>query len=277
MLRMRAMKKISIVVPSYNHADYIEACLDSIYFQDYPSIEIIIVDDNSSDDSAEVISNWVSRVEKEEASFASRYNEKNDEIERTHHKRYNHSERTVLFERNQENFGSTANYNKGFKLATGEYCTFVASDDIAHPHLLSTLAEPLDKDEADFVYCDMFIVDDQQRILREFKLPDYSIERSFCDWYLCGVATLYRRSLHEKYGYYDETATADDHECYLRFAMNGARFLHIPKTMYSVRSHHEREVGLHSKERFAALLEHSKELTLKVRAWKSRPSVLVSR
>ena len=260
------MKKISIVVPSYNHAEYIESCLDSIYFQDYPNIEIIIVDDNSSDNSVEVISNWISRIE-EEASFASKYNEKDDKIERIHHKRYNRSGRTIIFEKNEENLGSTSNYNKGFKLATGEYCTFVASDDIAHPQLFSTLADSLDKDAADFVYCDMFIVDDHQRILREFKLPDYSFERSFCDWYLCGVATLYRRSLHEKYGYYDEASAADDHECYLRFAMNGARFLHIPKTMYNVRSHDQRQVGLHAPGNFNALLEESKRLTLKARAW----------
>jgi len=264
------MKSISVVVPSYNHADYIEACLDSIYFQDYSNIEIVIVDDKSSDNSVEIISNWISRIEEDEVSFASRYNEKNDEIERVHHKRYNRSERTIIFEKNKENLGSTANYNKGFKLASGEYCTFVASDDIAHPHLFSTLAEPLDKGEADFVYCDMFIVDDQKRILREFKLPDYSFERSFCDWYLCGVATLYRRSLHEKYGYYDETSAADDHECYLRFAMNGAQFLHIPKTMYSVRSHDQRQVGLHTPNRFSALLEESKRLTLKARKWLRR-------
>ncbi|MBI9080477.1 MAG: glycosyltransferase [Pseudodesulfovibrio sp.] len=261
------MKKISVVIPSYNHSNYIEACLDSVYFQDYPDIEIIIVDDNSQDNSSEVISNWISRTENAEASFASRYNEEKDEIKRVYHKRYNRLNRTIIFEKNKENLGSTASYNKGFKLATGEYCTFIVSDDIAHPQMLSTLAIPLDNDEADFTYCDMFIIDDQHRILREFTLPDYSFQKSFCDWYLCGVATLYRRALHLRHGFYDETALADDHECYLRFAMNGARFQHIPMTLYSVRSHDNREVGLHSQERFTALLNHSKKLTLKARRW----------
>lgn len=259
------MKKISVIVPSYNHSDYIEACMDSIYFQDYQDIEMIIMDDNSSDGSKDIISNWISRVKNEKTSFASKYNREKDDIERIHHHRYNRSKRKIIFEINKENIGSTANYNKGFRLASGEYCTFIASDDIAHPQLFSTLAEPLDKDEADFAYCDMFVVDDQQRILREFKLPDYSFERSFCDWYLCGVATLYRRSLHETYGYYDETSAADDHECYLRFAMNGARFKHIGKTLYSVRSHDQRQVGLHAPESFDKLLEESKRLTLKAR------------
>ncbi len=261
------MHTISIVVPSYNHAGYVEACLDSIYFQDYPDIEMIIVDDRSTDGSADIISEWIGKVGTEEVSFASYYDEKSDTIERTVHRRYEKPGRKIVFEANTANLGSTKTYNRGFHLATGDFCSFIASDDIAHPHMLSTLAGPLINDEADFVYADMFIVDDDQRILREFRLPDYSFERSFCDWYLCGVATLYRRSLHERFGYYDETSAADDHECSLRFAMNGARFLHVPKTLYSVRSHDRRQVGLHEAGRFEMLLQESKRLTLKARGW----------
>ncbi|MFZ5812506.1 MAG: glycosyltransferase [Thermodesulfobacteriota bacterium] len=261
------MPTISIVVPSYNHAGYVEACLDSIYFQDYPDIEMIIVDDCSTDGSTDIISGWIGNVGAEEVSFAAYYNEKSDAIERTVHRRYEKPGRKIVFETNTANLGSTKTYNRGFRLATGELCSFIASDDIIHPHMLSTLSGPLINDEADFVYADMFIIDDNHRILREFRLPDYSFERSFCDWYLCGVATLYRRSLHERFGYYDETSAADDHECYLRFAMNGARFLHVPKTLYSVRSHDRRQVGLHEAGRFTMLLEESKRLTLKARRW----------
>lgn len=256
---------ISVIVPSYNNANYIEACLDSIYFQSYHPIDIIIVDDCSTDDSQNVIGNWIKQTELAGSSFANYYNSKDDIVERVHHSRYDRPANTVRFLINKQNMGSTWTYNRGFREATGEYCTFVASDDICHPLLFSTLARPLDDNVADFVYADMFVVDDAMRILREFRLPDYDFSRSFCDWYLCGVATLYRRSLHERFGFYDETAMADDHECYLRFAIGGARFLHIQKTLYSVRSHHNRQTGLHTTERFAALLQHSKELVLKAR------------
>jgi glycosyltransferase involved in cell wall biosynthesis len=259
------METISIVIPSYNHAQYIGACLDSIYFQDYPSIEMIIVDDCSTDGSADVIREWIASMEAEEVSYASNYNEVTDVVERTVHKRYCRPGRTVRFLENEGNMGSTATYNRGFRSATGVYCSFVVSDDICHPQMLSTLAAPLRDGEADFAYSDMFIIDDAGRILREFVLPDYDFSDSFCRWYLCGVATLYRRSLHERFGYYDETAMADDHECYLRFAMNGVRFKHIGKTLYSVRSHDQRRVGLHASDRFKALLDCSKQLTLKAR------------
>ena len=261
------METISVVVPSYNHAPYIEACLDSIFFQDYEKMEIIIVDDCSTDDSREIIQGWLANVDAQEVSFASNYNERTGEVERTWHKRYARDGRAITYVVNERNLGSTSSYNRGMRLATGEYCAFVVSDDICHPQMFSTLAAPLRRDMADFAYADMFVVDDQGRILREFRLPDYEFSMSFGQWYLCGVATLYRRSLHEQFGYYDETALADDHECYLRFAMGGARFLHIPKTLYSVRSHDGREVGLHARERFNALLDYSKQLTLKARQW----------
>jgi glycosyltransferase involved in cell wall biosynthesis len=260
-------KRISVVIPSYNHAPYIEACLDSVHFQDYPDLEMIIVDDCSTDGSGEIIRAWVDNLDRAETSHATRYDEENDAILRRGHKRYERA-RKVVYLQNGRNMGSTATYNRGFRAATGEYCAFVVSDDICHPQLFSTLAGPLDADEADFAYADLFIVDDAMRILREFRLPDYDFEKCFCDWYLCGVATLYRRSLHERFGYYDETAMADDHECYLRFAMNGARFTHVAKTLYSARTHDHRQVGLHGSERFNALLEHSKALCLKARQWR---------
>jgi glycosyltransferase involved in cell wall biosynthesis len=261
------MEKISVIVPSYNHAQYIEACLDSILFQDHDNIELIIVDDCSTDDSRRVITEYLNGVENDTASHAARYNEETGTVERAVYPRYPQQGRTIKAIFNEKNMGSTWTYNRGFREATGKFCAFVVSDDICHPQMFSTLAAPLERDEADFTYADMFVIDDCHRILREFKLPDYDFEKSFADWYLCGVATLYKRSLHERFGYYDEQARADDHECYLRFAMNGARFLHIPKTLYSVRSHHDREVGLHDPGAFNALLSYSAELTLRAREW----------
>lgn len=263
------MHQISIVVPSYNHAGYIEACLDSIYFQDHGNMEIIIVDDCSTDGSPEVIKRWLEGVASDTASHVADMDEKTGRLIRVSSPRYD-KQRDITFLRNERNLGSTRTYNRGFRAARGEYCSFVVSDDICHPQLFSTLAAPLEDGLADFAYADMFVVDDAMRILREFRLPDYDFEASFCRWYLCGVATLYRRSLHERFGYYDPASGADDHECYLRFAMNGARFTHIPKTLYSVRSHEGRTVGLHAPERFDALLEASRELTRKARRWREQ-------
>ena len=50
--------KVSIVVPTYNRADYLKECLDSIIKQDYPNLEIIVSDDNSTDNTFEVVKNF---------------------------------------------------------------------------------------------------------------------------------------------------------------------------------------------------------------------------
>ena len=49
---------VSVIVPMYNHARYIQQCLDSVYNEDYPNIELIIIDDGSNDESVEVAKKW---------------------------------------------------------------------------------------------------------------------------------------------------------------------------------------------------------------------------
>ncbi len=259
-------KLVSMIVPTYNQGHYLGPCLDSIWFQDYPNLEIIVVNDCSTDNTHDVIEDFVARVETDEVSFASSYNEEADEIVRTRHPRYAKEGRTLTVLHNEQNMGSTRTYNRGFHAATGEYCTYIASDDVCHPQMISELVAPLDADEADFTYSDMFVFDDQGRILREFKVPDYSFEACFTQWYLCGVSKLYRRKLHEILGWYNNDFLGNDHEMYLRFALDGVRFKHIAKTLYSVRTHDGREENVHSSSNWAKLLEESKSLVKKARA-----------
>ncbi len=265
-------RKISVIVPTYNQAQYLGACLDSLWFQDYPELEIIVVADPSPDDTAAVLDAFCHAVARETVSFASRV-EPDGSISRTTHKRYTAQGRELVLIRPESRLGHTPAYNAGFRAATGEYATYVASDDLCHPHMLSALAAPLDCDKADFVYSDMFIVDDAMRILREFRLPDYSFSAAFEDWYLCGVSKLYRTSLHRQFGYFDPAYVANDHECYLRFAMNGARFLHIPKVLYSVRSHEQRGVDVHSEESMRRLFGESRDLVYQARAFSKQKNM----
>ena len=262
---MSKARKISVVVPTYNQARYLGACLDSIWFQDYPNIELIVVADPSPDDTSEVLAQFQKSV----VSHAAKL-EADGTVARVEYPRYRAEGRSLIVHESPVRLGHTPSYNRGFEMATGEYCTYIASDDICHPQMLSELAGPLNRDEADFVFSDMFVVDDAMRILREFRLPDYSFEANFCDWYLCGVSKLYRRSLHERFGYYDNAYTANDHECFLRFAMSGARFKHIPKTLYSVRSHDQRGRDVHSEENWKKLLAESSGLVEKARVFAGR-------
>jgi len=169
--------------------------------------------------------------------------------------------------------GSTQTYNRGFRACTGTYCTYIASDDMCHPAMISSMAALLDADRADFIYSDMFVIDDQGRILREFRQPEYSFEACFCNWYLLGVSKLYRRELHERLGYYDVDYLANDVECYLRFALNGVRFQRIPNVLYSVRSHEHRQVGVHSTGNWGRLLDECRRLVLIARDYYAQGKV----
>jgi glycosyltransferase involved in cell wall biosynthesis len=82
------MDTVSIVVPTYNQARYLPVCLDSLWFQDYPALEIVVVDDGSPDETRAVLDAYQAAVAGERTSFAANYDAATDTVERTWHARY---------------------------------------------------------------------------------------------------------------------------------------------------------------------------------------------
>ena len=85
-----------------------------------------------------------------------------------------------------------------------------------------------------------------------------------------GNCRLWRRSLHERFGEFSvDYPVCHDYELILRFAMGGAKFVHVPKTLYSLRWHGEdRQTGNHTEERQAKIYVESAEITLRARKWR---------
>jgi len=263
---MKTRKKVSIIVPTYNQADYLLICLDTIWQQNFPEIEIIVVNDGSIDMTRDVLDAYVQTVSSERVSYACNYNEKTEVVERCEHLRYPPEGRELRIIHHPENKGLGAALNTGLRAATGEYCTFIASDDMLLPSAMLELADALEGENADFAYADLHIVDDVGRILRRFSFPDYNFESTFCRWYLCGVCKLYRRELHDWVGYYDEIIKPQDHEMFLKFAMHGARFVHVPKVLANVRIHDsDRQVDNHTPANWNRLYKESAALVVKAR------------
>ena len=90
------MKKISIIVPVYNVEKYVDNCISSILNQSYKNIELIIIDDKSTDDSYEIISKY--------------------------------SKKAIILQ-NKKNSGLSYTRNVGLDKATGDYISFIDSDD----------------------------------------------------------------------------------------------------------------------------------------------------
>lgn len=118
------MPKISIIIPVYNAAQYIEECLDSIILGELKDIEIITVDDGSSDRSLELL--------------------------------YKYRDDYGINVISQDNSGPAKARNKGLEIATGEYVGFVDSDDWVEPNMFSEMYKAAKNKDADIVFCNVF-------------------------------------------------------------------------------------------------------------------------
>lgn len=259
-------KKVTIVIPTYNQGEYLNACVSRCLCQTYPSLEIIIVDGGSTDGTKEYLKGLEEVVRQQELSPVSHMDDEG-RIVRKKEKVYpqNRELHIVLFD---TDIGATRTYNEGFRRATGEYCTYIVGDDLPYSHMIEDLVESLEMNDADFAYSDMDVVDDSGAIIRQIRLPDYNFKSCFADWYALGVSHLYRTALHEKTGLMDEEnyKSANDYDHYLRFALDGARFVHLPRILYSVRHHGDgRKTGQHTENRYENLLEESKRCAFRAR------------
>lgn len=118
------MKKVSVIVPNYNHAPFLKERIDSILAQDYTNIEIILLDDHSTDNSVAILSEYV------------------------------HHPKVKMFLQSETNSGNTfLQWQRGLEQATGEYIWIAESDDIAAPTLLSRLVEAIEQKNATVAFC----------------------------------------------------------------------------------------------------------------------------
>ncbi|MCF2684354.1 glycosyltransferase, partial [Faecalicatena contorta] len=116
------MSKISIIVPIYNIEQFLPRCLDSILSQTYQNLEIILVDDGSTDDSGKI---------------ADRYAGKDERIKVIH----------------QVNSGVSVARNHGLDQATGDYIGFVDGDDYVEPDMYEILMQIVTEYQVDIAHC----------------------------------------------------------------------------------------------------------------------------
>lgn len=260
---------VSIVIPTFNQAEYLPSCVDNCLFQTYPNLEIIIVDGGSTDGTKEYLASIFDQIATATMNPVHSMSEAG-EIMRASVRVYPQN-RLLKILNFEENIGATRTYNEGFAKASGKYCTYVVGDDLPHPHMIEEMVGILEGDDVDFVYSDMNLVDDNGRIVRQMRMPDYSFDECFARWFHLGVSKLYRTEMHDKIGLMDEKyASANDYDHYLRFAMAGCRFFHLSRILYSIRWHGpERKIGQHTPTRYSILLEESRRCANRARHWAS--------
>lgn len=179
---------VSIIIPNFNHAQFIGDAIRSVLDQEYRNFEIIVVDDGSTDNSREVVAQFGDRV------------------------------RYIW----QENQGLSAARNTGIRAARGSYIGVLDADDMYEPEFLSTLMATLQANPgADGVYCGYQFVDQVNEPLPQIEacsIPDNDLYRALLDGnFLVPESMLVRRGCYESVGPFDETLRAcEDWDMWLR-------------------------------------------------------------
>lgn len=226
---MNQVPLISVLVPLYNHARYVVECLESIAASQYPRIEVLVLDDGSTDDSLAIAEAW----------------------------RANNAGRFAHFQlRSQTNAGITRTLNRLVASSQGEYLALLASDDSLLPDGLSIRHKALQAHpEWLAVFGDCHVIDgDSKRVadsgisglyahgarpaalLRPWLIQLELILR----WSVPGPVIMLRRQAFDAQGGvgpYDESLTVEDRDFYLRLlARNALGYVDEPVACYRVHS-----------------------------------------
>ena len=198
---------VTIVIPAYNHAKYLKQAIDSILNQDYPNIELIVLDDGSTDNTLDLLKSYGN---------------------------------LFVWERH-ENTGQANTLNKGWKMAKGDILSYLSADDFLLPHAVRLSVESLLKNpDAVLSYGDFHLVDSESRVVRNVLAPDYSYEDMVTN-YICapGPGVFFRRDAYLKTGGWDSNfRQSPDFEYWLRLGLTG-RFMHINNRLAAFRVHEE--------------------------------------
>lgn len=174
---------ISVIVPVYNVESYLPQCADSILTQDYQDLEVIFIDDGSTDSSGEI---------------CDRYAAADSRVRVIH----------------QKNGGAAAAKNAGLRLATGTYLSFVDSDDYLEPNVYGFMLRTLLDNQADaaqFSYREVYRNRGESQEITDEVLEGYAYLQCFPKDYTCALLwnKLYRRTLFDGI-FFEEGHKIDD-------------------------------------------------------------------
>lgn len=188
---------VSVVVASYNHAGYLQRRLDSLVAQNYPQLEILVIDDRSPDDSWAVL------------------------------QAYRDHPKVTLIQR-ERNGGWVVVSNQGIDLANGEFVLFANCDDACEPDMISSLVAAIRRHpSAGLAFCRSQMVDENDNVLGDdYEIREAAFRRHCATdafigrddmrrflFHSCVIpnlsAALFRRSCFERAG----TLTADYRAC----------------------------------------------------------------
>lgn len=197
---------VSIILPTYNGSMYIKQSIDSILRQTYKNIELIVVNDSSTDDTLEII------------------------------KRYAEKDSRIRIVNNQVNKGLPVSLNIGFSVAKGRYLTWTSDDNYYDDNAIEIMVDALNKG-VDFVYAKCYVIDSQGKKIRvsSTDVPD-KLKLNNCVW----ACFMYTRKVYTKVGRYNPCyRLIEDYDYWLRIHELGFEMQYLDQFLYYYRIHNK--------------------------------------
>ena len=205
---------VTVVIPCYNHAEYIQKSIRSVINQTYLNIELIIVDDGSKDNSVAKIEEMIGECEKRFNFFKF--------IKR-------------------ENKGLSVTLNQGLSLARGEFFCTLASDDIMLPEKTEKQIEIMNKNNSvTAVFTAHQYIDNEGQIISEKKshYREFSFDEIFFHQHdIPASSQMIRLKKLKDIGGYNEKTKVEDWDLWLRLTKNGDKLVYIPDVLVGYRTH----------------------------------------
>lgn len=196
---------VSVVIPTYNHVSYLKQAVDSVLKQDYPNIELIVLDDGSTDGTRDVLESYGSRI----------------------------------YWESHRNMGQSSTLNKGWSMSKGDILAYLSADDLLLPRAVTRSVECLlSHPEAVLSYCDFNLIDPGSRVVRRVTTPEYSYMEMVTK-FICAPsagAFFWRGPFLKTGGWNVKFHRFPDYDCWLRLGLQG-QFVRIPELLAAFRVH----------------------------------------
>lgn len=211
--KQKNFAKISIVMPSYNQVDFIERSILSVLNQNYPSIELIIIDGGSTDGTIEIIRKY---------------------------------EKYITFWISEKDQGQSDALNKGFKYCTGSIYGFLNSDDVYLPGAFKYSSLVLEKNlNKKIVFGDWLSIDKKDVIIDynyafNFNLNHFKYE----GFHLSATSMFWRSEVHKRFSGFDNNLYYTmDYQLILEFGINEGEssFKRVSKALAGFRRHEKQK------------------------------------
>lgn len=200
-----SLSRVSVIIPTYNRSKLLRLTVESVLAQTYPNIEIIVVDDGSTDDTAEVMAQYAGRV---------------------------------TYIREAINQGGRTVFSTGLRVASGEYINFLDHDDLFMPTKIERQVQVLDsRPEIGLVHCRYYHIDADGNLLDKVGfLPEGDVLKELV--YTCitwSGAPLIRRQCLDQVRLFDEPIWYTDWGRLLRIALAGYQFACVQEPLGAYR------------------------------------------